>query len=250
MSIMIVRQLMVFIVVMSFRSHATYVGWSKSPCSNSKIVLTSTYTDSDKRLEIEMGFENRPRLIIIENGSAVIRPQWIDLDELDIELNFTTRQVELLHKLHMFYPDSFKISISYSCRINDFQCSVNCDIGHRLVKMREYSFSYDRGINKSVAEMCMDGHNLDALKNSSDIVKNRWLEICNEIVLVRDETDTNAHIIVVEEPGAILESPVGRSVAIVFTIAFVVLLVVFVSWKRINVQTVSNLVHRTFGLPI
>lgn len=250
MSIMIVRQLMVFIVVMSFRSYATYVGWSKSTCSNSKIVLTSTYTDSDKRLEIEMGFDTRPRLIIIENGSVVIRPQWIDLDELDIELNFTTRQVELLQKLHMFYPDSLRVSISYSCRIDDFRCSVNCDIGHRLVRMREHSFSYDRGINRSVAEMCVDGHNMDALNNSSDIVKNRWFDFCNEIVLVRNETDTNARIIDVEEPSAILESSVGRSVAIVFTIVFVVLLVVFVSWKKINVQTVSNLIYRTFGLSI
>ncbi|AAF99254.1 pr152.5 [rat cytomegalovirus strain Maastricht] len=239
-----------FIDVTHLESYGRWIGWSKPSCDDPEISLTSTYMESDDRLEIEIGFTDHPRMLLLENHDVIITVPGITLREMEIELNFTTQQKPLLRELHKFYPNSMKISISYFCTLVNFRCSVLCDIGHRLVIMKEHSFVYESGINRSIVEMCTDGHHVDKLRNSSVDIKNHWLSLCRDIFFPKNESRAYVHTNEINEESEVaLNSSAECSITIVMLVVFMNLIVIFVARKKkIDARPLNECVRRSFGV--
>lgn len=245
-----VRQLIFFLVcfidVAYFGSYGKWIGWSGLSCDDPEIVLTSTYMKVDNRLEIEIGLTDRLRMILIENGTVVILFPGILLDEMELELNFTLQQKNLLQNLYTFYPNSLKISISYLCKFVNFRCSLVCDIGHRLVIMKEHSFIYETGMNESVIDMCTNGHNVEILQNSSDVIRNRWSNLCRNVFHQSAMPMEVRSDVTEEKSDLLLKSSVGCSTIIVLLIVFINLLILFVIQRKMNVRTLKEFICRSF----
>lgn len=205
-------------------------------------------------MEIVIGFAEYPRMIIIENDSVSVLSYWISrisLSEMEPELNFTKIQKGFLQRLRRSYPDSMKVSASYSCKLADFRCLVSCDIGHRIVKKTEHSVVYDHGINRSVIEMCAKGHAVDILQNSSSVISDRWFDLCRKVFLTRTKTPGEVfghNAGNTRDPYASVRASFGFVATVASTIAFVILVVIFVFQKRLNPQILNEVARRLLRL--
>lgn len=237
---MIMRRLITVVNLLCFGCCANQNVRLKYPCDRAEIILTSSYMKFDNRLESEIGLSEHPRMLVVENGTAVVVSPLIILDEMGVELNFTTQQKSFLQSLYAFYPESMKVTVSYSCELVAFRCFISCNIGHEIVMQKKEWLAYSSNVNRSAIAMCEKGYGMDILKNSSRDITSRWSDLCKTFSSVSFETD----IYTVEDEIGDLDIidtasriSVGFRMVIISLTAFVTLVIIFTVQRRWDVRT-------------